>query len=108
MAAAQHAIENNNPLVVFTAGGGMSMQEGMISLNQMPRTVLAINELKKNKLPYIVVLTDPTAGGITASYAMLGDRTWLNLVPPSRLPVKELLKELSRKLYRLGFKLLSI
>ena len=65
LAAAQHAIENNNPLVVFTAGGGMRMQEGMISLNQMPRTVLAINELKKNNLPYIVVLTDPTAGGIT-------------------------------------------
>ena len=49
------------------------MQEGMISLSQMPRTTLAINELKKNKIPYIVVLTDPTAGGITASYAMLGD-----------------------------------
>ena len=73
LAAAQHAIENNNPLVVFTAGGGMRMQEGMISLSQMPRTTLAINELKKNKIPYIVVLTDPTAGGITASYAMLGD-----------------------------------
>ena len=79
LAAAQHAIENNNPLVVFTAGGGMRMQEGMISLNQMPRTVLAINELKKKKLPYIVVLTDPTAGGITASYAMLGD---LHLAEP--------------------------
>ena len=73
MAAAQHAIENSHPLVVFTAGGGMRMQEGLISLSQMPRTTLAINELKKNNLPYIVVLTDPTAGGITASYAMLGD-----------------------------------
>ena len=79
LAAAQHAIENNNPLVVFTAGGGMRMQEGMISLNQMPRTVLAVNELKKKKIPYIVVLTDPTAGGITASYAMLGD---LHLAEP--------------------------
>ena len=79
LAAAQHAIENNNPLVVFTAGGGMRMQEGMISLSQMPRTTLAINELKKNKIPYIVVLTDPTAGGITASYAMLGD---LHLAEP--------------------------
>ena len=73
LAVAQHAIENKHPLVVFTAGGGMRMQEGMISLSQMPRTTLAINELKKNKIPYIVVLTDPTAGGITASYAMLGD-----------------------------------
>jgi len=79
LAATQHAIENNNPLVVFTAGGGMRMQEGMISLSQMPRTTLAINELKKNKIPYIVVLTDPTAGGITASYAMLGD---LHLAEP--------------------------
>ena len=79
LAAAQHAIENNNPLIIFTSGGGMRMQEGMISLHQMPRTVLAINELKKNKLPYIVVLTDPTAGGITASYAMLGD---LHLAEP--------------------------
>ena len=79
LAAAQHAIENKHPLVVFTAGGGMRMQEGMISLSQMPRTTLAINELKKNNLPYIVVLTDPTAGGITASYAMLGD---LHLAEP--------------------------
>ena len=51
----------------------MRMQGGMISLNQMPRMTLAVNEIKKNRLPYIVVLTDPTAGGITASYAMLGD-----------------------------------
>ena len=79
LAATQHAIENKHPLVVFTAGGGMRMQEGMISLSQMPRTTLAINELKKNKIPYIVVLTDPTAGGITASYAMLGD---LHLAEP--------------------------
>ena len=71
--AAQHAIENQQPLFVITSGGGMKMQESMISLSQMPRTTLAINELKKNNLPYIVLLTDPTAGGITASYAMLGD-----------------------------------
>ena len=69
----QHAIENEQPFVVFTSGGGMRMMESLISLSQMTRTTLAINELKKNKLPYIVVLTDPTAGGITASYAMLGD-----------------------------------
>ena len=79
LAATQHAIEKKHPLVVFTAGGGMRMQEGMISLSQMPRTTLAINELKKNKIPYIVILTDPTAGGITASYAMLGD---LHLAEP--------------------------
>ena len=71
--AAQHAIDNRQALLVITSGGGMKMQESMISLSQMPRTTLAINELKKNNLPYIVLLTDPTAGGITASYAMLGD-----------------------------------
>jgi acetyl-CoA carboxylase carboxyl transferase subunit beta len=69
----QHAIENEHPFIVFTSGGGMRMMESLISLSQMTRTTLAINELKKNNLPYIVVLTDPTAGGITASYAMLGD-----------------------------------
>ena len=71
--ASQHAIENRNPLLVITSGGGMRMQASMISLSQMPRTTLAINEVKKNNLPYLVLLTDPTAGGITASYAMLGD-----------------------------------
>ena len=69
----QNAIENQQPFVIFTAGGGMRMMESLISLSQMTRTTLAINELKKNNLPYIVVITDPTAGGITASYAMLGD-----------------------------------
>ena len=78
----QHAIENNNPFVVFTSGGGMRMMESLISLSQMTRTTLAINELKKNNLPYLVVLTDPTAGGITASYAMLGD---INLAEPGAL-----------------------
>jgi acetyl-CoA carboxylase carboxyl transferase subunit beta len=79
---AQHAIENEQPLVVFTSGGGMRMMESIISLSQMTRTTLAINELKKNNLPYIVVLTDPTAGGITASYAMLGD---IHLAEPGAL-----------------------
>ena len=78
----QHAIENKQPFVVFTSGGGMRMMESLISLSQMTRTTLAINELKKNNLPYIVVLTDPTAGGITASYAMLGD---LHLAEPGAL-----------------------
>ena len=78
----QHAIENKNPFVVFTSGGGMRMMESLISLSQMTRTTLAINELKKNNLPYIVILTDPTAGGITASYAMLGD---IHLAEPGAL-----------------------
>jgi len=78
----QHAIENKQPFVVFTSGGGMRMMESLISLSQMTRTTLAINELKKNDLPYIVVLTDPTAGGITASYAMLGD---IHLAEPGAL-----------------------
>jgi acetyl-CoA carboxylase carboxyl transferase subunit beta len=69
----QNAIENQNPFICFSAGGGMRMMESLVSLSQMTRTTLAINELKKNNLPYLVVLTDPTAGGITASYAMLGD-----------------------------------
>ena len=71
--AAQHAIENQQPLLAITQGGGMKMQESLISLSQMTRTTLAINEVKAAGLPYIVVLTDPTAGGITASYAMIGD-----------------------------------
>jgi len=69
----QNAIDNQTPFILFTAGGGMRMFESLIALSQMTRTTLAINELKKNNLPYIVCLTDPTAGGITASFAMLGD-----------------------------------
>jgi acetyl-CoA carboxylase carboxyl transferase subunit beta len=69
----QHAIENQTPFICVSAGGGMRMMESLISLSQMTRTTVAINELKKNNLPYIVLITDPTAGGITASYAMLGD-----------------------------------
>ena len=80
--ACQHAIKNHNPLLVITSGGGMRMQASMISLSQMPRTTLAINEVKKNNLPYLVLLTDPTAGGITASYAMLGD---IHLAEPGAL-----------------------
>ena len=78
----QQAIEKQQPFVIFTSGGGMRMMESIISLSQMTRTTLAINELKKNKLPYLVVLTDPTAGGITASYAMLGD---IHLAEPGAL-----------------------
>jgi len=78
----QNAIENKQPFVVFTSGGGMRMMESLISLSQMTRTTLAVNELKKNNLPYLVVLTDPTAGGISASYAMLGD---IHLAEPGAL-----------------------
>ena len=69
----QHAIENQTPFLCISAGGGMRMMESLISLSQMTRTTLAINELKDKNLPYLVCITDPTAGGITASYAMLGD-----------------------------------
>ncbi|EJF80361.1 acetyl-CoA carboxylase, carboxyltransferase subunit beta [Bartonella doshiae] len=67
------AIENKCPLVLFSASGGARMQEGTLSLMQMPRTTVAIEMMKEAKLPYIVVLTNPTTGGVTASYAMLGD-----------------------------------
>ena len=71
----QHAIDNRNPFLFWPSGGGQRMMESPIALAQMTRTTLAINELKKNNLPYIVCFTDPTAGGITASFAMLGDIT---------------------------------
>ncbi|MFN3521113.1 MAG: acetyl-CoA carboxylase, carboxyltransferase subunit beta [Phenylobacterium sp.] len=71
--AAREAIARDCPFVIFTAAGGARMQEGTLSLMQMARTTLALNEVKAKGLPYIVVLTDPTTGGVTASYAMLGD-----------------------------------
>ena len=70
---AKQAINHNVPLILFTSSGGARMQEGIISLMQMPRTVAAVELLSKNKILYIVVLTDPTTGGVTASFAMLGD-----------------------------------
>ena len=70
---AQHAITNRQPFIFFSCSGGQRMMESGIALMQMTRTVLAVNELKKNKIPYIVVLTNPTTGGVTASWAMLGD-----------------------------------
>ena len=72
---AQKAIENKYPYIIFTSSGGARMQEGTISLMQMPRTVAAVELLNVNKIPYIVVLTEPTTGGVTASFAMLGDIT---------------------------------
>jgi acetyl-CoA carboxylase carboxyl transferase subunit beta len=80
--AAQHAIENQQPLLMIATGGGMKMQESLISLSQMTRTTLAINEVKAAGLPYIVLMADPVAGGITASYAMLGD---LHIAEPGAL-----------------------
>jgi acetyl-CoA carboxylase carboxyl transferase subunit beta len=67
------AVEKRAPFVLFAASGGARMQEGILSLMQMPRTTVAVHALKAAKLPYIVVLTNPTTGGVTASYAMLGD-----------------------------------
>lgn len=73
VAGVKAAIECRSPYIIFTAAGGARMQEGILSLMQMPRSTAAIAELREAGLPYIVVLTDPTTGGVTASYAMLGD-----------------------------------
>ncbi|PCJ06445.1 MAG: acetyl-CoA carboxylase carboxyl transferase subunit beta [Rhodobacteraceae bacterium] len=73
LAAAERAVQRNLPLVLFSAAGGARMQEGILGLMQMPRTTIAVRMLKQAGLPYIVVLTHPTTGGVTASYAMLGD-----------------------------------
>jgi acetyl-CoA carboxylase carboxyl transferase subunit beta len=73
LAAVRTAIAEHAPYILFVAAGGARMQEGILSLMQMPRTIVALQELKEAGLPYIVVLTDPTTGGVTASYAMLGD-----------------------------------
>ena len=73
VAGVRAAIEAQLPYIIFTASGGARMQEAVLSLMQLPRTTVAIAELKEAGLPYIVVLTDPTTGGVTASYAMLGD-----------------------------------
>jgi acetyl-CoA carboxylase carboxyl transferase subunit beta len=67
------AVEKKTPFIMFAASGGARMQEGILSLMQMPRTTVAIQRLRETKKPYIVVLTNPTTGGVTASYAMLGD-----------------------------------
>jgi len=73
VAGVRAAIEAQLPYIIFTASGGARMQEAVLSLMQLPRTTVAIAELREAGLPYIVVLTDPTTGGVTASYAMLGD-----------------------------------
>ena len=73
VAAARLAVLQDSPLIVFTASGGARMQEGAVSLMQMPRTVIAARMVKEAGLPFLVVLTDPTTGGVTTSFAMLGD-----------------------------------
>jgi acetyl-CoA carboxylase carboxyl transferase subunit beta len=75
LAAARLAILQEAPLIAVPASGGARMQEGILSLMQMPRTVIAVEEVKAAGLPYIVILTDPTTGGVSASFAMLGDVT---------------------------------
>ena len=82
IAACQEALSRGIPLVAFTAAGGARMQEGALSLMQMPRTIIGVQKLREAGLPYIVVLTDPTTGGVTASYAMLGD---VHLAEPDAL-----------------------
>jgi acetyl-CoA carboxylase carboxyl transferase subunit beta len=73
IAGMEAAIARRTPFIIFTASGGARMQEGMFSLMQMPRTTVAVRRLRQARLPYIVVMTNPTTGGVTASYAMLGD-----------------------------------
>ncbi|MEE9427309.1 MAG: acetyl-CoA carboxylase, carboxyltransferase subunit beta [Paracoccaceae bacterium] len=73
IAGAQRAVDLKRPFIIFSAAGGARMQEGILSLMQMPRTTVAVDMLKEAGLPYIVVLTHPTTGGATASYGMLGD-----------------------------------
>ncbi len=82
IAAAQRAVKAKAPLILFSAAGGARMQEGILSLMQMPRTTVAVEMLKEAGLPYIVVLTHPTTGGVTASYAMLGD---IHIAEPNAL-----------------------
>ena len=73
IAGMTHALERRAPFIIFTASGGARMQEGVFALMQMPRTTIAVRRLRAARLPYIVVFANPTTGGVTASYAMLGD-----------------------------------
>ncbi len=80
--ACEQAVARGLPMIAFTAAGGARMQEGALSLMQLPRTTIGVQELREAGLPYIVVLTDPTTGGVTASYAMIGD---VHLAEPDAL-----------------------
>ncbi|ACL56612.1 acetyl-CoA carboxylase, carboxyltransferase subunit beta [Methylobacterium nodulans] len=79
---AETALDKRTPYVLFAASGGARMQEGILSLMQMPRTTVAVRRLNQARLPYLVVMTNPTTGGVTASYAMLGD---IHLAEPGAL-----------------------
>ncbi len=80
--AIKHSLENNYPFILCASSGGARMQEGILSLMQMPRTTIMIQTLREKKIPYIVLLTNPTTGGVTASYAMLGD---IHIAEPNAL-----------------------
>jgi len=80
--AAEYSLKKKIPLVIFSASGGARMHEGIISLMQMPKTCAAIARLNDQKIPYISILTDPTTGGVSASYAMIGD---INIAEPGSL-----------------------
>ena len=80
--AAEEAIKRNASLLVIPSSGGARMQEGIFSLMQLPRTIIAIEKIKTAKLPYIVLLTNPTMGGVTASFSMLGD---IHIAEPNAL-----------------------
>jgi acetyl-CoA carboxylase carboxyl transferase subunit beta len=75
LTAARQAVAHNAALIAIPASGGARMQEGILSLMQMPRTTIAVQQVREAHLPYIVILTDPTTGGVSASFAMLGDVT---------------------------------
>ena len=80
--AIKHSLGNNYPFILCASSGGARMQEGILSLMQMPRTTIMIQALREKKIPYIVILTNPTTGGVTASYAMLGD---IHIAEPNAL-----------------------
>jgi acetyl-CoA carboxylase carboxyl transferase subunit beta len=82
IAGAEAAVDRRQPYVLFAGSGGARMQEGILSLMQLPRTIIAVDRVKEAGLPYLVILTNPTTGGVTASYAMLGD---VHLAEPGAL-----------------------
>jgi len=80
--AIKHSLDNHCPFILCASSGGARMQEGILSLMQMPRTTIMIQTLREKRIPYIVLLTNPTTGGVTASYAMLGD---IHIAEPNAL-----------------------
>ena len=80
--AIKHSLDNHYPFILCASSGGARMQEGILSLMQMPRTTIMIQALREKRIPYIVLLTNPTTGGVTASYAMLGD---IHIAEPNAL-----------------------